>query len=142
MPGLFGDVGVESIRNGLGLLIASSMICCASRCLSSSASASNVSDSAWIVQVQIYLCRSLEDDPTQSQISLDNLTSGIRIVEQRQDVLTGFLHILQVIALHPAFSHLKSFSISFSMTHLYSQNGHSSRFSKPAASISFRCLTR
>lgn len=42
----------RSGQNGLGSLIASSMTCCTSRCLSSSASVFNVSDSAQMLRQQ------------------------------------------------------------------------------------------
>src|ERR1700722_690210 len=56
--------------------------------------------------------------------------------------LTIFLHPLQLTAPQSLFSHRNSFSSTFSMTTLYSQNGQASRFSSPAASISLFCFTR
>src|SRR6266511_2651990 len=65
---------------------------------------------------------------------------------KKGNIHTSFLHILQLTTPQPpsSFPHLKSFSSSLlaSITHFHSQNGHSSRPSSPASSISFCCFTR
>lgn len=66
------------------------------------------------------------------------------IPRNRETRLTSFLHFLQLIFPHSSFLHRNSFSCSnsHSMRTLYSQNGHSSNPSSPAASTSLLCLTR